>query len=127
MRTYSMDLRERVVEACDSGLSTSEVAETFSVSTAWVRRLKQRRREIGHIGPIAQRHGRVPLLAGREEEIAQIIAKKPDSTAKEIAERLSVKVSRQTVDKTIRRLGYRFKKRFFGPQSKTAQMSQLSE
>lgn len=51
MRAYSMDLRQRVIDACDSGLGTSEVAETFSVSQAWVRRLKQRRRETGSIGP----------------------------------------------------------------------------
>lgn len=51
MTAYSMDLRERVIHACDSGIGTNEVAETLSVSTAWIRRLKQRRRETGHLGP----------------------------------------------------------------------------
>ena len=43
MRAYSMDLRARVLAACDDGMTTSEGAEAFSVSPAWVRRLKQRR------------------------------------------------------------------------------------
>ena len=123
MKAYSMDLRERVIDACDSGIGTNEVAETFSVSTAWVRRLKQRRREIGHFGPKQQRRGSIPILSKHEDKIAKIIAEKPDSTSKEIAEKLgelSVKVSRQTVDVAVKRLGYRYKKRLFGRQSKTA-------
>ena len=43
MRVYSMNLRQRVLAACDGGMSTAEAAEAFSVSPAWVRRLKQRR------------------------------------------------------------------------------------
>jgi transposase len=46
MKTYSQDLRERVINACDTGGHTrGEIAELFGVSTAWVRRLLQRRRE----------------------------------------------------------------------------------
>lgn len=111
MRPYSMDLRTRVLDACDSGIGTLEVAELFSVSTAWIRRLKQRRRETGEVGPRKQRHGPAPLLQGHEEELAKIIDEKPDRTAKEIAALLPVVVSHQTVDRVVRRLGYRFKKR----------------
>jgi transposase len=46
-----MDLRERVIGDCDSGMSTSEVAQKYAVSPAWVRRLKQHRRERGDIVP----------------------------------------------------------------------------
>ena len=45
MDAYSLDLRTRVLAACDAGKKTKQVAEQFSVSPAWVRRLKQRRRE----------------------------------------------------------------------------------
>ena len=42
MKAYSMDLRERVVAACDAGDDTrEEIAARFSVSVAWVRRLLQ--------------------------------------------------------------------------------------
>jgi transposase len=125
MNAYSMDLRERVLDACDSGIGTSEVAEIFSVSTAWIRRLKQRRRETGFFGPKDQRRGSIPILSKHEDKIAKIIAAKPDSTSKEIAEKLSelsVNVSRQTVDVAVLRLGYRYKKRLLGRQNKTGLM-----
>ncbi len=51
MEAYSLDLRKRVLAACDAGQSTKKVAEQFDVSPAWVRRLKQRRREDGSIEP----------------------------------------------------------------------------
>ncbi|MBE7507670.1 MAG: hypothetical protein HS101_15480 [Planctomycetia bacterium] len=49
MEAYSMDLRKRVLAACDAGHGTTRVAKSFEVSPAWVRRLKQRRRELGTI------------------------------------------------------------------------------
>ena len=44
MAAYSMDLRKRVVRACDSGTPPAAVAARFEVSLAWVYRLVQRRR-----------------------------------------------------------------------------------
>ena len=47
-----MDLRDRVVAACDAGeMTREEIAEAFNVSTSWIRRLLQRRREEGHYRP----------------------------------------------------------------------------
>ena len=45
MAAYSMDLRLRVLRDADAGLPSDELAENYSVSRAWVDRLKQRRRE----------------------------------------------------------------------------------
>ena len=39
----SMDLRTRVLTDLDAGLKTSAVARKYTVSPAWVRRLRQRR------------------------------------------------------------------------------------
>jgi len=60
MRPYSMDLRVRVPAAIDAGDSTAEVAEAFTVSPDWVRRLVQRRRETGEVAPRTARDTRVP-------------------------------------------------------------------
>lgn len=46
-----MDLRQRVIDDCDAGLPTKVVAQKYPVSPAWVRRLKQHRRERGDIVP----------------------------------------------------------------------------
>ena len=48
---YSMDLRERVIEDSDAGLSSTDLAGRYHVSRAWVDALKQRRRETGSIEP----------------------------------------------------------------------------
>ncbi len=45
MKAYSLDLRERVLENCDAGLETRQVAVKYRVSESWIRRLKQRRSE----------------------------------------------------------------------------------
>ena len=54
MAPYSLDLRQRVVRACESGLTPAAVAARFDVSVAWVYRLVQRRRETGSIAPRKQ-------------------------------------------------------------------------
>ena len=52
MKPYSMDLRERVVEAVDECKQTKwEISLRFQASPAWIRRLLQRRRETGSIQP----------------------------------------------------------------------------
>ena len=48
---YSQDLRDRVVRAYDRGMASKQIADLFAVSRAWVRRVKQRRRESGQIAP----------------------------------------------------------------------------
>ncbi|WP_428386146.1 hypothetical protein [Mucisphaera sp.] len=50
-KSYSMDLRERVAADHDAGLGTQAVAQKYSVSRAWVRRLIQQRRERGNLEP----------------------------------------------------------------------------
>src|SRR3954465_11431123 len=61
MKAYSMDLRERVVAACDAGDATREqIAGRFSVSVSWIRDLLRRRRETGSIAPRPGAGGRTP-------------------------------------------------------------------
>ena len=125
MRAYSLDLRVRVLAACDEGFTTSEVASDFGVSTAWVRRLKQRRRETGEIGPRQQERRGPPLkLAAVTDELMRLVEDQPDATETELAERLSVEVSQPTVHRMLHRLGYSFKKRLSEPKSKTVQTLQ---
>ena len=54
MAAYSIDLRLRVLRDADAGLPSDELAEKYSVSRAWVDRLKQRRRETGEVAPRKQ-------------------------------------------------------------------------
>jgi len=109
MRAYSMDLRVRVLAACDAGDTTAEVAEAFAVSAAWVRRLKQRRRETGGIGPRAPaRPG--PSLAPHAARLLSLVRECPGQTAAEYRNRLGVGASVLTVWRMLRRLGLTHKK-----------------
>ena len=50
MEAYSLDLRERVMVAVEEGVDTrKEIAESFGVTTRWIRRLVQQYRETGSI------------------------------------------------------------------------------
>jgi transposase len=106
----SMDLRIRIFEARESGESTSEVAERFDVSPAFVRRLMQRYRETGSLPPSSAPRGRKPQLSGHADQLRRLHAEKPDLTAPEIRDRLGLTVAAVTVWRMLRRLGLTFKK-----------------
>ncbi len=122
MAAYSMDLRERVVAACDEGLDTrAEVAERFSVSPSWVRRLLQRRRQTGSIAPRPHGGGQPPAFDGAAaERLRQAVAADPDATLKELAAAGGVACSTSAVDRALRRLGITRKKSRSGPPSRTS-------
>jgi transposase len=111
MRAYSMDLRQRVLADCDKGLATLEVASKYSVSAAWVRRLKQRRRTTGEVEPRKGRPGRKPVLAAQHDRLRQAVADQPDLAAREYRGRLGASCAVVTVWRCLRRLGLTFKKK----------------
>lgn len=111
MRPFSDDLRSRIHEACQSGDATSAVAERFSVSSAFVRRLQQRFRQTGSLAPRPGGRGPARKLAGREEELRQAVREHPDATPAEHRDRLQLPATRVTVWRTLRRLGLTRKKK----------------
>ena len=120
MVPYSMDLRERVLAACDDGMGTAEVAEAFSVSPAWVRRLKQRRRATGSITPRTTTPGPKPTLAPHADRLRELVRDDPDLTAEEYRDRLGVGTAPVTVWRMLRRLGLTHKKSPSGRPSRIA-------
>lgn len=111
MRPFSEDLRLRIHEACLAGESTAEVAERFAVSTAFVRRFKQRFRETGSIAARRGSQGPPLKLKDREQELRQAVRDYPDATPKEHRDRLNLPVSRVTLWRAMRRLGLTRKKK----------------
>ena len=110
MKTYSMDLRERVLKDVDTGLATSAVAAKYSVSTAWVRRLKQRRAASGLIAPKPQRRGSIPAAVTYAEQIREAVRQVPDATLDEYRTRLKWPMSRSTLANALITLGLTRKK-----------------
>src|SRR5437016_4000259 len=118
MAPYSMDLRERVIQAWDASSDADAVAATFSVSRAWVHRLMQRRRETGSIAPRKQTKFRSRVLAGAEARLAALITARPDATLAEIREALPTRAALSTLWLEIDRLGLTGKKN--GTRRRTA-------
>ena len=121
MRPYSQDLRERVVAACDQGqLTREEIAEQFAVSTSWIRRLLQRRRDTGAFAALPRRPGRKPKVAGEHaQRLATLVAEQPDATLDELRQRLRIAISLGALGQALRRLGLTRKKSRCGPASRT--------
>jgi len=118
---YSQDLRDRVLAACDRGMPTKEVAEVFAVSPAWVRRIKQRRRETGETSP-RKMGGPGPIKIDRAR-LAELVAEQPDATLKELQDRIGVECSQSAICTALKKLGFTFKKRRSMRRSRTAPMS----
>lgn len=120
MEAYSLDLRKRVLAACDAGHGTRQVAEMFEVSPAWVRRLKQRRRELGTIEPLPPRYGYPSKFTAQDlDRLRQLVQKHPDATLKELRDRLQVDAALSTFCQALKRMKLRVKKKSSTPASRT--------
>ena len=103
---YSMDYRVAAARAYDECGSSVEVAEQFGCSASWVRRLVQRRRERGTLGPgsSARRGDQRAYDDADEAKIRELIKSRPDATLAEVAEALAKPASPASVSRTLKRL-----------------------
>jgi transposase len=115
---YSMDLRTRVLIDADAGLSSKELAKRYHVSRAWVDALKQRRRETGLIEPRKQTKFRGRVLATQQQELAALVALRPDATLVELREALRTSAGLATIWRELDRLDLTVKKN--DPRRRTA-------
>jgi transposase len=112
MQAYSLDLRTRILADCEKGLSTRVVATKYSVSESWVRRLKQRRRENGELGPRTQRQrGPRPSWESYADQLRQAVLDHPDATLHELRNQLGLSVALSTLWRAVAALGLSVKKK----------------
>jgi transposase len=118
---YAQDLRDRVLAAYDRGKKTKEISDTFGVSPAWARRVKQVRRE-------QRRSTRLPMGGARVikidlNQLRKLVEQQPDATIPELHERLGKdRCSESAVGMALRRLGLSFKKRRSMPPNRIGPM-----
>jgi transposase len=116
MDPYSIDLRQRIVDAHHKGEgSVRELARRFVVSPNTVQNYLNLERETGSVVPRPHGRGPAPKLddAG-VQEVRTLIEEKNDRTldeiAKELKTRRNVHVGRSTVWRVLARLGLPRKK-----------------
>jgi transposase len=116
-----MDLRQRVVAACDARDGTrAEIAAWFSVSEGWIRKLLRRRRDTGSITPRPHGGGRSAafdaVAAGR---LREAVRDDDDATLEELARASGVACSPAAVYRALKRLEITRKKSPGGRPSRT--------
>jgi transposase len=122
MKAYSIDLRERVVAACDAGDATREqVAARFSVSISWIRKLLRQRRQTGSIEPKPHGGGHPRAFdAAADDRLRRAARHDADATLAELAGAAGVTCCTSAVHRTLGRLGLTRKKSRGGRPSRTA-------
>ena len=101
-------------------LFRSAIAEFFSISKAWARRLKQRRRETGETA--ARPMGGAKVVKIDRVRLAELVRAQPDATLEELRVRLGGVRSISAVCMALKRLGLSYKKRRSTRRSRTAPM-----
>lgn len=125
MEAFSLAVRRRMIELYQSGLETEDVVQILACSPAGARRVWQRYREDGRVGPRPHAGGHVPRLDEEQKKqvLRELIAARPDAFCRELADELEtrsgVRVCRQTIGRWLEELGLtRKKSRCTPPSSK---------
>jgi transposase len=88
-KPYSLDLRERVVEAIEGGLSTRQAAARFSIGIATAGAWARLKRCQGDVRPAKQGKPKGSVLDAHADFILGALREKPDLTLVELADRLA--------------------------------------
>lgn len=125
MKSYPLELRQRIVEAVDQQLSTiEEIAGIFQVHSSYVYKLLRQRRDTQELAPLPHGGGARPKLEGADREVlVDLVAEQPDATLTELREgirkRKRVSVSVSTVGRWLEVLALTRKKSLGGRGKRT--------
>lgn len=124
---FSLDLRHRVIEAIEGGLSTRAAARRFSIGIATAGTWYRQWRSTGDLRPGRQGQPSRSKLDAHEAFILDLVAEHKDIALHEIAERLAtehgIRAAPSTVWHFFAKRGITYKKRRRTPRSSSARMS----
>jgi transposase len=87
MKSYSLDLRQNIVNTYEAGhTSIRKVAERFQFSQSTVQELLKQKRETGKLLPRQAKGGKQSQLFGHQEHIKEMVVEHPDYTLAEYCE-----------------------------------------
>lgn len=116
MKAYSVDLRQRVLDALEGGLSRKQVITTFQVSEGSIKRWLTLQREHNTLQP-AKPTGRPATFKSHNDDdvLRRLVEATPDATLAEYTQEWNelhdTSVSHWTLGRAIRRLALTRKKR----------------
>ena len=114
MKAYSLDLREKIIAAVGRGMSKAQAARTFGVGATSVKRYVRLAEEGKPLAP-GKAPGKKGKLDGKaikllEEDLHARPALTYEERADLLCGLLGVRVSKATICRTVKRLGYTRKK-----------------
>lgn len=112
-RPYSMDLRERVIGAIESGMSRRQAAKIFGISPSSAVKWMRKQHQTGSAKPARMGGDRRSKLGGYRQWLLERSDAQPDLTLEEIREELrerGIQVGYGTVQRFFAREEYTFKK-----------------
>jgi transposase len=114
MKSYSDDLRKRVIALRSKGHTGAEVAVLFSLSKRTVERYWRRYRDTGSVSPKRRGGYRRSRLEGHDSTLKGWISKEADLTLEQLKERireqLDISLGTTALWHRLERLGLSYKK-----------------
>lgn len=114
MNAYSQDLRTKIVEARERGMTTVEVAKTFGVGISSVKRYVAAYREGRSLAPKRRPGSRPKMDESARGLLEADLEERPTATLPERCAFLQraggVRVSESTISRMLKRLGWSRKK-----------------
>ena len=114
MKTYNMDLRERVISTREEGYSAAATAKRFKISKRSVERYWKSYQQQGHCEPKQRGGYRRSRLEGHEKVLRKWIGSQPDLTLEQLQqyclEKLKVKIGISGLWYRLDKLGLSYKK-----------------
>ncbi|MEM9153789.1 MAG: IS630 family transposase [Cyanobacteria bacterium P01_F01_bin.33] len=130
MKPYSLDLRQKIVDAYDrGGISQRQLASQFHVATSFIQKLLKQRRESGSIAPKVRTEQTPPKLnAHHQALLLELLEEQNDATLMELRDQLhartEVYVSVSTIHNTLKRMAISPSKKTLYPDVKASQRVQ---
>lgn len=119
MKSYSTDLRERVVASVESGeCNIPQAARRYNISEPSIERWLARHRKTGNCAPLPHAGGPARKLATAAGAIRAAVKAEPDATLQELCER----VEKETKIKSDPSMMYRELVRLKLPRKKSRSM-----
>ena len=116
MAAYSLDLRQRIVDAVERKDKTKrEIAKLFGVHESFIYKLLRQKRQLDHLAPLPHGGGAMAKLTqAHAVKLAKLVALTPDATLDELRQQMKKKarldISTSTICRGLQALGLPRKK-----------------
>ena len=110
MAAYSIDLRQKILRACEWHLGSQRtIAHLFGVSLAFVEKVLRQYRTTGNLAPKSRAGGQKPRLdAAAQAVVRRLVGDQPDATLEELCTNVTaetgVRVSVSTMCRVLQHL-----------------------